>query len=197
MDMRLVCMITLWLVGEAWLCAVKAFGPGYFRYSASVLEPRHIGVRPKDTPFWPRLSPEAIKSLFCLGYGMNRGHIANLEREFEGGGGEVQSNSNSFMFNGKMVKEACRSPFLRSSPEPGKVAADKGDEGDCGVDVAAKNVCADRDDDEGEGVGNDDNEKSDERVDVEVFDDNGGARGSEDEDEYGDEFGESDSPSVG
>ena len=63
--------------------AVKAFGPGYFRYSASVLEPRHIGVRPKDTPFWPRLSPEAIKSLFCLGYGMNRGHIANLEREFE------------------------------------------------------------------------------------------------------------------
>jgi len=47
--------------------AVRAFGPGYFRDSASVLEPRHIGARPKGTSFWPRLSPEAIASVFCLG----------------------------------------------------------------------------------------------------------------------------------
>jgi len=49
--------------------AVRAFGPGYFRDSASVLEPRHIGARPKGTSFWPRLSPEAIASVFCLGSG--------------------------------------------------------------------------------------------------------------------------------
>jgi len=47
--------------------AVRAFGPGYFRDSASVLELRHIGARPKGTSFWPRLSPEAIASVFCLG----------------------------------------------------------------------------------------------------------------------------------
>ena len=79
---------------------MRAFGLGYFRDFALVLEPRHIGASPKDTPFWPRLSPKAIKSIFCLGserteaigvqyfflnkkfrrtfglgYGMNRGHI--------------------------------------------------------------------------------------------------------------------------
>ena len=82
--------------------------------------------------------------------------------------------------------------------EPGKVAADKGGEGDCGVDVAAGDVCADGDgDDEGEGVGNGDGKESGGRVDGEVFDGNGGAGGSEDEDECGDEFGESGSAIVG
>lgn len=37
------------------------------------------------------------------------------EGSYWGGGGEVQSNSNSFMFNRKMVKEVCRPPLLRSS----------------------------------------------------------------------------------
>jgi len=31
--------------------AVRAFDPGYFCYSASVLEPRHIRVRPKGVTF--------------------------------------------------------------------------------------------------------------------------------------------------
>ncbi|QCD81808.1 hypothetical protein DEO72_LG2g2138 [Vigna unguiculata] len=88
-----------------------------------------------------------------------------------------------------MVKEACRPPLLRTShdaTEPGKVAAHKGGEGDCGVDVATENVCADRDgDDEGEGVGNGDGEESGGRVDGEGF--YGGVGGSEDEDECRDE----------
>jgi len=46
---------------------IRAFGPSYFCHSASVLEPRHIGVRPKGGAFWPRLSPEAVKTPFCLG----------------------------------------------------------------------------------------------------------------------------------
>jgi len=47
--------------------AVRAFGPSYFRHSTSVLEPRHIGARPKGDAFWPWLSLEAIETLFCLG----------------------------------------------------------------------------------------------------------------------------------
>jgi len=47
--------------------AVRAFCPGYFPHFASGLEPRHIGARPKGTPFWPRLSPEAIDPVLCLG----------------------------------------------------------------------------------------------------------------------------------
>jgi len=31
--------------------AVRAFGPDYFRDSASVLKPRHIGAKPKGTSF--------------------------------------------------------------------------------------------------------------------------------------------------
>jgi len=46
---------------------IRAFGPGYFCHSASILESRHIGVRPKGGAFWSRLSPEAIKTLFCIG----------------------------------------------------------------------------------------------------------------------------------
>jgi len=46
---------------------VRTFCPGYFPHFVSGLEPRHIGVRPKGTPFGPRLLPEAIESLLCLG----------------------------------------------------------------------------------------------------------------------------------
>jgi len=59
----------IWLIVFIYTSAVRAFGPGYFRDSASVLEPRHIGARPKGTSFWPQLSPEAIASVFCLGSG--------------------------------------------------------------------------------------------------------------------------------
>jgi len=45
---------------------VRAFCPDYFRHSALVLEPRHIGLRPKGGAFWPRLSLEVIDALLCL-----------------------------------------------------------------------------------------------------------------------------------
>ena len=35
--------------------AVRGFGSGYFSYSAPVPRPKHIGARPKEDRFWPRL----------------------------------------------------------------------------------------------------------------------------------------------
>jgi len=114
--------------------AVRAFGSGYFRDSASVLEPRHIGTRPKGTPFWPRLSPEAIESLFCLGcketeaigvqyfffkfrrtfglgYGMNRGHIVNFAKPREFGLGLHNSWRRRFDSNAIRVSR-CANSFM-------------------------------------------------------------------------------------
>jgi len=41
--------------------AGRAFGSGCLSYSAPVREPKHIGARPKEHNFWPRLRTEAIE----------------------------------------------------------------------------------------------------------------------------------------
>jgi len=41
---------------------VRAFGLGYFHYSASVLDLRHIGMRPNASVFWSRLQRTGVKS---------------------------------------------------------------------------------------------------------------------------------------
>ncbi|XP_014492518.1 histone-lysine N-methyltransferase ATX3 [Vigna radiata var. radiata] len=62
-----------------------------------------------------------VNGLYSLGVSGDAGYFSSgsgswsSEGSYWGGGGEVQSNSNSFLFNGKMVKEACRPPLLRSS----------------------------------------------------------------------------------
>ncbi|KAG2380206.1 Histone-lysine N-methyltransferase [Vigna angularis] len=62
-----------------------------------------------------------VNGLFSLGVSGDAEYFSSgsgswsSEGSYWGGGGEVQSNSNSFLFNGKMVKEACRPPLLRSS----------------------------------------------------------------------------------
>jgi len=55
------------MINGMYISVRRAFDPGYFCHFASILEPRHIGVRPKGGAFWPRLSPEAVKTLFYLG----------------------------------------------------------------------------------------------------------------------------------
>ena len=49
--------------------AARTFGPGYFRHFASVLDPRHIGTRPKGGTFGLSCKgTRAIEGLFCFGY---------------------------------------------------------------------------------------------------------------------------------
>jgi len=46
--------------------AVRAFGPGYFHHSALVLDPRHIGTRPK---VWSRLQRnQSHRDFFCFAH---------------------------------------------------------------------------------------------------------------------------------
>jgi len=40
---------------EPFTSAGRGFGSGYFSYSAPVPRPNHIGARPKEDRFWPRL----------------------------------------------------------------------------------------------------------------------------------------------
>ena len=61
-------------VYHAFTSAGRAFGSSCFLCSAPVLEPKHIGTRPKGEGFWPRVWPEAIDPRLCFGYPRNRGH---------------------------------------------------------------------------------------------------------------------------